>query len=69
MIIDPKTREEVEGMKIDQNMKDTLLFIADLSEKNANMIRFSAEPKVSDTWDFYIPEHIARQMGGTRWRL
>ena len=55
--------------KIDQNSIDTLLFLADLSEKNANMMRFNSEPQVSDTWDFYIPEDIARQMGGTEWHL
>ena len=64
-----EARKELEKIKIDQNSIDTLLFLADLSEKNANMMRFNNEPKVSDVWDFYIPEDIARQIGGTRWHL
>ena len=68
-MIEFEAGKELEQMKLDQNAIDSLLFLADLSEKNANMMRLNNEPKVSDAWDFYISEETARQMGGTRWHL
>ena len=68
-MIEFEAGKELEQMKLDQNAIDSLLFLADLSEKNANMMRLNNEPKVSDVWDFYISEEVARQMGGTRWHL